>query len=136
MDDVDRRLGHPGEGERPSGRNGLDEARPGRGVEARFDIAAPKCSGHRGIEQDRVFAVDLEHPAVMGQDTQGFVQPLVGQPEVEDHERLGGRDPGIDRRRDLGHGLRRPAADRQAEAVVDGAVVLGGRPPFADPGPE
>ncbi len=68
MDDVHGRLGEPGEGQRPGGRHGLDVWRARAGMEARCGLATGQGTGHGGVQQDRVLAVDLEHPAVTRHD--------------------------------------------------------------------
>ena len=66
----------------------------------------------RGVDQDRVLAVDLEHAAPLAQDRHR-VEDRSGEPEVEHHERLAGRDAGVDHRRQLGRWVVHPARDRR-----------------------
>ena len=112
--DVDRRLRLPGEGERAGRRDRLDVRRPGRGVEARRDVAARQRVGDGRVEEHGVLAVDLEHPAVPAHRPHRLEQLAIAQPEVEDHERLGGGDAGIDGGRELGDRVVRAAADDEA----------------------
>ena len=78
--------------------------------------------------------MDLEHPAARGHDAHRLEQARVGQPEVEDHERLRGRDARIDGRRQLGERIVAVAADGEAQPVVDRAVAVGRGAPLADAG--
>ena len=64
-------------------------------------VTTLKRRGDRVVQQHRVLAMDLEHPAAIGHHPHGVEERLVGQAEVEDHERLRRRDPAIDRRRQL-----------------------------------
>ncbi len=105
-------------------------------MEPRGDIAALDRARHCRIEQDRVLAVDLEHPAVPAHDPHGLEQSLIGQPEVEDHERLGRGNARIDGGGQLGHGVVGTPADGQAQPVVDRTVVFRRRSPFVDTGPQ
>ena len=134
VDDVDRRVRHPRERQRPGGRHGLDIARSRRRVVARRDVTTGQRRADGGVEQDRVLAMDLEHPAVAAHDPHRVEQASVGQPEVEDHERLGGRDAGLDRRGQLGQRVVAMAADREAQPDIDRGVAVGGGAPFADTG--
>ena len=86
---------------------------------------------HGRVEQDRVLAMDLQHAAELAHHAQGVVQVPIVDPEVEDHERLAGRDPGVDDRRELGDRVVHPPADGQAQAVVNRAVGIGRGSPFA-----
>ena len=58
--------------------------------------------------------MDLEHAAVRAHDAHRLEQARVGEPEVEDHERLRGRDAGVDRGRQFGDGIVGVAADDEA----------------------
>ena len=134
VDDVDRRVRHPCERQSPGGRHGFDIARSRRRVVARRDVATGQCRADGGVEQHRVLAMDLEHPAVAAHDPHRVEQASVGQPEVEDHERLGGRDAGLDRRGQLRQRVVAMAADREAQPDIDRGVAVGGGAPFADTG--
>ena len=111
MHDVDGRLGLKGEGHRPGRRHGLDVWRPRRGVEPGRGVAAGEGVGDGRVEQDGVLAVDLEHPTASAHDPHRLEQLAVAEPEVEHHERLGGRDPGIDAGGQLGERVVGPSAD-------------------------
>ena len=50
--------------------------------------------------------------------------PLVGQAEVEDHERLRCRDPRLNGGRQLGQRVLAATADCEGQSVVDGAVGI------------
>ena len=134
VDDVDRRVRHPRERQSPGGRHGLDIARSRRRVVARRDVATGQRRADGGVEQHRVLAVDLEHPAVAAHDPHRLEQASVGQAEVEDHERLGCRHAGLDRRGQLGQRVVAMAADREAQPDIDRGVTVGGGAPFADSG--
>ena len=87
-----------------------------------------------GIDQDRVLAVNLEHAAVLAEDSHRLEDRAIGEAEVEDHERLGRGDPGLDHRGQLGQGIVHPAEDRRAEREVDGAVGRGHAAELRDAG--
>ena len=58
----------------------------------------------------------------------------VAEPEVEDHERLGRRDAGVDHRRELRDRVVHPAEDRRAQREVDRGVVGRDPPELVDAG--
>ena len=80
--------------------------------------------------------MDLEHPAALAHEPHRVEQRLVGQSEVEDHERLRGRDAGLDRGGELGQRIVGVAGDREREAVVDRAVAVRRGAPLGQPGPQ
>ena len=131
---MDRRIGGPGERHRPGGRDRLDVRRARARVEAWRDVAPRQGGRHRRVQQDRVLAVDLEHPAARTHERHRVVQRAIGQAEVEHHERLRGRDAGIDRGGQFGERVVHPATHDEAQAVVDGTVRVRGRAPFAQAG--
>ena len=131
---MDRGIARPRECHRPRRRDRLDVAGSRRSVVARCYVTTLQRIGHAGVEQDRVLAVDLQQPTAATHDPHRLVQPPIGQPEVEDHERLGRRDAGLDRRRQLGERVVGTSADDEAQPVVDCAVGIRRRSPFADAG--
>ena len=94
---MDRRPGLTGEGESPGGRHRLDIRWSRCSVVAWCYVTTLKRVGDGGIEQDRVLAVDLEHPAMTRHDPHRLEKAFVRQAEVEHHERLRGGDTGLDR---------------------------------------
>ena len=133
MHDVHGRVGRPGEGERAGGRDGFDVRWSRDSVVARQRITTLQRRRHRRIEQHRILAVNLEHPAVRRHHAHRIEQRLIGQPEVEHHERLRGRDTAVDGGGQLRERVVRVAGDRQGEAVVDGAVGVRRGLPFRQP---
>ena len=131
---MDRRLGHPGEGQRAGRGDRLDVARSRHRVVARGYVSALQGRGDSGVEQDRILAMDLEHAAVAAHGAHRLEETLIRQSKVEDHERLRSRDARLDRGRELGDRVVGMAADREAEADIDCAVAVRRRTPFADPG--
>ena len=134
VDHVDRRIGGPGERHGPRGRDGLDVRRSRARVEPRRDVATRQGGRHGRVKEDRILAMDLEHPAARTHERHRVVQGAIGEAEVEHHERLRGRDAGIDGGGQLGERVVHPAAHDEAQAVVDGTVRVRRGAPLAQAG--
>ena len=93
-----------------------------------------KCRLDGGVDEDGILAVELEHPAALPEGPHRLEDLPLTEPEVEDHERLRGRDAGVDHRRQLGDGIVHPAEDRRAQGVVDRGVVRRHDPELVDSG--
>ncbi len=97
-------------------------------------IAAGQRLGGQRIDDGGVLAVNLEHPAMAAHGPQGGEQSVIGQSEVEDHERLGGGDARRDKLRQLRHRVVLVAGDDRAESEVDYRLPFGARPELAHSG--
>ena len=77
-----------------------------------------------GVDDRGVLAVDLQHPAVARHGPQRIEEALIGQAEVVDHERLGGRHAGLDECGELPYRIPLLAGDDRRERVVDRRLAL------------
>ena len=100
------------------------------------DVAPGKRLRGERIDDRRVLAMDLEHPAEAAHGLQGGEQPVIGQAEVEDHECLGGGDARRDELGQLAHRIRLLAGDHRAQAVVNRGLALGAGAELAHAGHE
>ena len=94
VDDVDRRVGHPGERECPGRRDRLDVAWSRRRVVARCHVTTLKRGATAASSRTGSSQWTWSIPPWSAHDPHRLEQARVGQPEVEDHERLRGRDAG------------------------------------------
>ena len=133
VDDMHRRIGCVRERQRPMGRHGLGLSSPRGRVVARRNVAQSHRVGHGGIDQHRILAVHLEHAAGLAEPPHRVEQASIVQSEVEHHERLGRRHPGLDDRPKLCNRIVHPAADREARRDVDRRIPRDGLPPLAHP---
>jgi hypothetical protein len=92
-------------------------------VVARCRVTTLKRRFDRGVDQHGILAVELEHPAPLPEHAHRLEDRAVGEPEVEDHECLRGRDARIDHRGQLGDRVVHPAEDRRAHRVVHRGIV-------------
>ena len=136
MDDVDRRIGRARQGNGPVRRLRLGVGRPGQRVMPAGNLAGGQGIGHQRIDDRRVLAVDLQHPALAAHHPQRFEEALIGQAEVIDHERLGGRHARGDQPRQLIHRVVLLARDDRREPEVNRRLTLGPRPELPHPGDE
>ena len=134
VDDVDGRVGGVRERHRAMGRHGLGLGRSRRRVIPRCRVAAPERRLDRRVDQDGVLAVELEHPAPLAEHAHRLEDRAVREPEVEDHERLGGRHARVDHRGQLGDRVIHATEDRRAEREVDRGIGRGDLPELADAG--
>ena len=134
VDDVDGRVGGVRERHRAMGRDGLGLGRSRGRVIPRCRVAAPERRLDRRVDQDGVLAVELEHPAPLAEHAHRLEDRAVREPEVEDHERLGGRNARVDHRRQLGDRVVHATEDRRAEREVDRGIGRGDPPELADAG--
>ena len=119
VDDVERRLRPSGHLDRLARRRALGARRPRQRVEAAGSLAAAQRIGHERVDDRRLLAVHLEHPAVLRRRAERPVEVRIGQAEVVDHEGLERRHAGLDEGRKLADRVVLLPADDGAQAVVD-----------------
>ena len=119
VNDVERRLGAARHLDRLPRCRALGPGGSRQHVVAAANVAARQRLRHEGVDDRGLLAVHLEHAAVPCRAAHRGLEPIVGQPEVVDHEGFEGRHPGRDQLRQLLDRAWLLAADDRVETDVD-----------------